>query len=774
MLNVQSCYFKTRNFIGEKVSSLLAVKDILVDGIITFILSLVPVFSAATPFGVSFFAATVSTSGWLIKMGAVLLGSFLSVGLSCGIKNLFALIIFTVTCALLSVTRPVFRAVSLSLSVFLVNIIIFLTKEVLLYDFIVALYESFFCFVSVIIIERAYPVIRHPSAVHTSTVNELACVAAVLALMIMPLCAVPEIWGVSVVNIVSLILCLSFSYKSDIGKSAAVGVILGAINGINEGNVSMMMGIYAFSSMGASTFNRMGKITTALGFILCSSFMSVFVGGTLDYLIDIYEIVIATAIFMLTPARLLNYFEFLNSFSDSDAKLTYHKIERIVSEKVSSLSDALKNLSKKFISFNRNLYPYTKKEMINLFDGCSTLVCSNCGMKYNCWQNSYRKTYKNMFDMMEICDTDGELNRMNMPADFKKACVKPDEFLFEFNNMYKNYKAEKLWRMRIMESKNIAVTHLECVAEVVNNICEEINVSVDTEAEEQVFSKLTGEGFSLSYVWVLIKDEERFEVDVSVLSYKKNDENRICSLVSDVINRPMRVAGVNEDSRSKVITLLPEENYSVSVGVCQAIKDGEQVCGDSYASVCMTEGGHFVAICDGMGAGKEAHNESVAIIELLKQLIEAGFTIDSALNLINSSLILRNRHEMYSTLDVCVFDLKNGTASFRKAGGADSIVYYEGRCEQIHTDTLPVGIRISDGVGVFSRSLKTGGIVIMMSDGVAEVDDSTDWIVSLCNERKKNNPQTIAKLIIDTAIKKANGACTDDMTVIVAKLNYNV
>lgn len=774
MLKVLSYYQKTKSALWGKVLSLLSLKDVFIDGVLALILSMISMFSSYAPFGVSFFAATFSDFGWTIRVAAVILGTFLSVGVAGGIKYLFCLIIFTVTTVMFSFHKPMLRAGAMSLSVLLVNAVILLTKEFLLYDLFVILCESFVCFVSVLVIERAYPVIRHPSMVHLSTANEIVCVTSVMALFLVPFARLPEIFSVSVVNILSLILCMAFSYKTDLGKSSAVGVVLGAINGITEGNVSMMMGIYAFSSMCASAFNRYSKAAVTLGFILASSFISVFVGGTVDFLIDIYEIVISAAIFMLIPGRVLEYFELINGENPSHTSTIYSRFEHIVSEKIRGISQALRYLSKKFISFNHDSKLYTKKEIIYLFDECCGAVCANCGMKYNCWQNSYKKTYGNMFDMMEICDAQGELTHTNMPYEFKKTCVKTEEFIHEFNNMYRNYKSEKLWRMRIMESKDIAVTHLECVAEVVNNICEEINVNVDTDAEEEIYSTLTKRGFSLSYVWVLVKDEDRFEIDVSLLSYKKDDEQRICDIVSDIIKKPLRVGGINEDSRSKVITLLPRENYSVTVGVCQAVKDGEEVCGDTYASVCMTDGGHFVAICDGMGSGNDAHNESVAVIELFKQLIEAGFTLDSALSLINSSLILRNRQEMYSTLDVCIFDLKGGTVSFKKAGGAESILYSGGVCEKIRTETLPVGIKISDGVGVFSRSVKSGGIVVMMSDGVADADDNTDWISDILNERKTANPRSLSRIIVDEAIRRSDGKLRDDMTVIVAKIKSNV
>ncbi len=775
MLKTQSAVLKTLKYFKEKSASLSMLKDNITDVIYGFILSLITMFSTVAPFGLSFFAATFSSSGWMLRAASVIFGIIMSLSLSMAVKYIFSLVIFTVLMVIVSRPKPIIKATLMAFTLTVVNCIIILATDFLLYDVAVAFCEVFVAFVSVLIMDKAYPLIKHRSGRTSISVNEIVCITTVYSLMLLSLVNVPEIFGISIVKVLSLILCLILCLKSDIGLGAAMGVVVGAIHGLIDSNVAMMMGMYAFSSMVGSLFRRAGRIGVSLAFMLASSFLSVFIGGTVDFLVDIYEIVIACTLFLFIPENFIRRFDFTSEYQYASGSFAvYDRLEAVVTNKVMKVSEALSHLGKRFITFNSLDDINNKKYLVTLFDECASKVCTHCGMKFNCWQTSYKRSYQSMFNMLEVCDNFGELTMSNMPYDFKRVCVKCEEFANEFNTMYKNYKTEKLWRMRLMESKNASVTQLDCVAEVVNDISDDIRVTVDTQAEEAISAELDKAGFNTQYVWVLVKDDEQFEINISMYSYRDDDSKNICAIVAEAIKKPLRVAGVNFSDDRYIITLLPQERYSVTVGVCQSSKDGEKFCGDSYASVCLTTGGHFVAICDGMGSGEDAHNESVAIMELLKQLIEAGFTLDSALNLINSSLILRNKTEMFSTLDVCSFDLRSGQASFKKAGGAESIVYSDGKCETLRFDSLPVGTKISDGVGTFSRHFKTGGIVVMMSDGVQDCDEDTNWICDIVKERKRNNAQTIAKLIMDAAHKKCNGKCKDDMTVVVTRIEENV
>ena len=61
-----------------------------------------------------------------------------------------------------------------------------------------------------------------------------------------------------------------------------------------------------------------------------------------------------------------------------------------------------------------------------------------------------------------------------------------------------------------------------------------------------------------------------------------------------------------------------------------------------------------------MGSGLTAYRESELVIDLLEQFLEAGFSKETAVRMINSALILRSDAQVFSTIDIASLDLYTG------------------------------------------------------------------------------------------------------------------
>ena len=57
-------------------------------------------------------------------------------------------------------------------------------------------------------------------------------------------------------------------------------------------------------------------------------------------------------------------------------------------------------------------------------------------------------------------------------------------------------------------------------------------------------------------------------------------------------------------------------------------------------------------LSDGMGTGPRAALDSAMASGLMARLVKAGFGFQSALRLVNSSLLLKSRDESLATLDI--------------------------------------------------------------------------------------------------------------------------
>ena len=55
-----------------------------------------------------------------------------------------------------------------------------------------------------------------------------------------------------------------------------------------------------------------------------------------------------------------------------------------------------------------------------------------------------------------------------------------------------------------------------------------------------------------------------------------------------------------------------------------------------------------------------AYKESELVVDLLEQFLEAGFTKETAVRMINSALIVRSDEQAFSTIDISSLDLYTG------------------------------------------------------------------------------------------------------------------
>ena len=141
--------------------------------------------------------------------------------------------------------------------------------------------------------------------------------------------------------------------------------------------------------------------------------------------------------------------------------------------------------------------------------------------------------------------------------------------------------------------------------------------------------------------------------------------------------------------------------------------------GDRCQAFAGIGGRYYVALCDGMGTGMGAAQEGQAALNMLRQMLTAGFPAEYALQSVNSLCCLRGRAGAV-TLDLAELQLDTGKAVLYKWGAAPSILLRGGGAEKIGTVGPPPGLGLENTQETVDRlSLRRGEALILMSDGVA-------------------------------------------------------
>lgn len=249
-------------------------------------------------------------------------------------------------------------------------------------------------------------------------------------------------------------------------------------------------------------------------------------------------------------------------------------------------------------------------------------------------------------------------------------------------------------------------------------------------------------------------------------SYKQL--KKMSSAIKDIKNEMAVVT--NEKTENK------KAKYKIAVGIAKCKKNDSVISGDNFINVKLDDGKYLLCISDGMGSGEKANKKSKKVINTLEKLLNTGFEKSSAVDMVNSVLLVDNE-EIYATLDVSMIDLLDGSAEFIKVSSCPTYIKKGNKVDMIQSVGLPVGVVENIDIDLYGKKLESGDLIVMVSDGIVESNDLYEprelWITELLKALKTENPQRLADIILQEAIDSNMGVAKDDMTVLVAVVNNN-
>lgn len=183
--------------------------------------------------------------------------------------------------------------------------------------------------------------------------------------------------------------------------------------------------------------------------------------------------------------------------------------------------------------------------------------------------------------------------------------------------------------------------------------------------------------------------------------------------------------------------------------------------GDKCLRFMGTGGKYYVLLCDGMGTGMGAIQESRLAGNLLRRMLCAGFPAEYALRSLNSLCALRDRAAAV-TVDMAQIHLDTGKTVLYKWGAAPSYLISRGGAERIGTVGTPPGLSVTEEWETAYRiTLRRKQLLVLASDGV-----ETDGALRCCTEGMEEPPGELAARLLACAGR----AGSDDATVVMVQL----
>lgn len=334
-----------------------------------------------------------------------------------------------------------------------------------------------------------------------------------------------------------------------------------------------------------------------------------------------------------------------------------------------------------------------------------------------------------------------------------------------------------LWKKRLMENRELFADNLKEMAGIMGQVAgRDVHaVWFPEKRRKQMIHMLEEEGLLVRDIYQLENATEKNCLAVSV-KCKKNAQctsEELAGYLSVLLDQHLQpVCGSPFFLPQEFTTVYFEEEAKLTVlsGYAKAVKETEKVSGDNF-SFFETKNGYYMAILsDGMGSGEKACADSEVVVDMAEKLMDAGFSIEMTVQMINDALLAGAENLNMSTLDLCGVDLYAETATFAKIGSACTYIKSDNKVEKLESSSLPLGVFHKQDIELIHRKIHDGDYVIMLSDGVMDCisqEKGEAFMKELIGDLQFERPNEIAGCIMKYVLNLSKGRIRDDMTVLV-------
>jgi stage II sporulation protein E len=588
-----------------------------------------------------------------------------------------------------------------------------------------------------------------------------------------------ELGGIGLQSVLSRWLVLCGAYLGGPGAGAATGVGVGLAPCVQGSLTTGPIALYALAGLLGGLFNNCKKIGVAVGFTLAVLLLSLFFAEQIVIEKAFLETALAVAVFLLgkVPGQ-----GDLTAGRAGQQGLLFREAGLSVSEKLKKMAEVFHELSSMFQAKKEKAAVEGKNELNDLFNRVAQKVCEGCSLHRVCWKQDFYRTYRSLLEACAQLETTGLISEKDFGIDLKRRCMRLRELSMTLNTQLEYLGLIKSYENQLESCRQLVNNQLAGLAGVVEDFSDEIKKEViyKDNGERLLKDKLEEKGIKVKEILSreMADGERELIVSQAVCREKNWCRSMVAPNVSQICGKNYRIKSMDCAAQLETACcsyrLAPGASLQVKVGKAQCPKDGLKVSGDVCSTFILPDQRFIMVMSDGMGAGKEARDESLAAVGLFEKLMSAGFTVDTALKTVNTALFLRSGKEKFVTMDIVLINQVSGMTDFIKNGGAPSLVLTAKGVKVVQAMAPPAGILDNIELQTFRHCLEPAAVIILMSDGVWEAVSNAvgpaGWLEDVLKKLDLNNPQQVASHLLYLARKASGNKARDDLCILVARL----
>lgn len=791
----------------EIIKNLINIKNIIIY-IIAFMISTIGMGQAVSPLSIAIVGA--SLAGGVPAIGVViagLLGNIIGVGTIGALNYILIILMLLITICI----RPPKEndqykneQMQISVHIFASIILVMFAKLMLMKftigDMLLHITLAVFSVVFYKIFVNSLIVIQEITDRRAFSIEEVIGASLLISIAVS---AIGEfsILGLSIRNIVSILLVLILGWKNGVLVGTTAGVTIGVTLGIIAQYEPRIVAVYAISGMIAGILNRFGKIGVILGFFIGNGILLYASNGITTDLMVFKEVLVASLGLLMIPnwaginvEELIKTDNMLPEYNKRGLEQSKETINQLnmVSETIKDMADTYQEKPDTDMYFNNRKSFIT--ELLNSLDGLEENIL------YEDITAPGNEIVNDLFDILldkqeinkdDLLKTFAKFNNYIVQYEDEKISKKINEDIEKIikatNYSYKVSKSNFIWEKKVKSNKKNVQAQLDGVSKAISSIAVKMEEKMEQEdyidEKKKIITALEIKEILVEGIEINKKDN-RYFIDVYLKEDSKISENTDFDKIQKVLEKSINEKLMRNDAKNKklnkqgkrVFSYLSADKYLIQIGQAMKVKSESPVSGDSLLQVRLNDGKYLIAISDGMGSGPEARKSSQIAIKMLERLLMSGFDKDTSIDLINTTIMNANE-EIFATLDIAIIDLYNGKVEFIKNGACPTYIKNKKKVQIVKSLSLPAGILKDINLTTYDKDIEKQDILVMCSDGILdsniEYKNKELWVKYILEDIETTNCQKIADLIVNEAVDNNYGMPKDDMSIIVCKFIEN-
>ena len=774
--------------------------------IIAFMVSTIGMGQAVSPFSIAIVSASLASGiPAIIVVIAGLIGNFVGVGAIGALNYILIILMLLITmCIKPPKENDQYKNEQMQISghVFISILLVMIAKLILtrftVADMLLHVTLAIFSVVFYKIFVNSLVVIQDITEKNAFSIEEVIG-ASLLVSIAFSAFGDFSILGLSIRNILSILIVLILGWKNGVLVGATAGVTIGVTLGIIAQSEPMVVAVYALSGMIAGLLNRFGKIGVIVGFLAGNGILLYASKGTATDLVVFKEALIASLGLLAIPKwvgidieELVKSDNMLPEYNRRGIEQSKETIDQLnmVSETIKDIANTYQEKADTNMYFKNRQAFIT--ELLNNLDGLEE------NMLYDDMTQTENKIVNELFDILldkqeidreDLLKTFAKFNNYIVQYNDEKISKRMnndiEQIVKAVNYAYKISKSNFIWEEKVKSNKKNVQAQLDGVSKAISSIAvkmeKEINQEKDFDEEKnKVIKALEVKDILVDGIEINKKDNRQF-IDVYLQEDSKISENADFDKIQKVLEKSLNEKLMRNEVKIKkqnkqgkrIISFLSADKYVIQIGKATKIKNDSPISGDSLLQIRLNDGKYLVALSDGMGTGPDARKSSQIAIKMLERLLMSGFDKDTSIDLINTTIMNANE-EIFATLDIAIIDLYNGKIEFIKNGACPTYVKNKKKVQIVKSLSLPAGILNNINLTTYDKDIENQDILVMCSDGIldanVEYKNKELWVKYMLEDIETTNCQKIADLLLNEAVDNSYGIAKDDMSIIVCKL----